>query len=293
MTIEVGQVLTLTIDRTAEYGVYLVNEEDDSVLLHKNDTDQELLTEGEKVDVFIYRDKQGRIAATTHIPEMLNDEYGWAEVVAVDEKIGAFVHLGFAKDIVVSGDDLPKLKQLWPAVGDKLFITLRVDRLDRLFARLATESVILDYAYAAPIEMKNQNFSGRVYRLLKVGTFVFTEEGYRCFIHENERTAEPRLGELIEGRVIGITEEGDINGSLLPRSYERIDRDSELLMNYLVQRSGTMPFTDKSAPEEIEKHFSISKAAFKRALGKLMKSGKIVQKDGFTSVVEDPEEDKE
>ncbi len=290
MDIEVGEVLTLTVDRTSEYGFYLVNEKEDSVLLHKNDTNQEIAI-GETVEVFIYRDKQGRKAATTSIPKMLNDEYDWAEVVAVEEKIGAFVNLGFAKDVVVSSDDLPKLRHLWPAVGDKLLVTLRVDRLDRLFARLATESVILDYAYAAPIEMKNQNFSGRAYRLLKIGTFVFTEERYRCFIHESERTAEPRLGELIKGRVIGITGEGDINGSLLPRSYERIDTDAELVFDYLLGRSGTMPFTDKSAPEDIEKQFSMSKAAFKRALGKLMKSGKIYQQDGFTHIKKVTEED--
>jgi len=282
--IQVGNVITLTVERTADYGYFLTNG-DESILLHHNDLDREVEI-GEQIQVFIFNDKQGRPAASTVIPfKMLDDEYDWAEVIEVKQNMGAFVNVGLSKDILVSGDDLPKIEQLWPKAGDKLLITLKVDRLNRLFARLATESVILDYAYTTPIEMKNQNFSGYAYRVLRVGTFVFTDEGYRCFIHESERgSEEPRLGERVIGRVIGITSEGDMNGSLLPRGYERIDLDAQMVYEYLEKRNGAMPYTDRSAPAEIENRFQLSKAAFKRALGKLMKDGKVYQEEGWTYI---------
>ncbi len=286
MRIEVGSVIELKVERAVDYGYFLTNTADESVLLHHRDCTGEIEI-GDYKYVFIFNDKQGRASATTNIPEsMLDDAYDWAEVVSVEPNMGVFVKVGFSKDVLVSGDDLPKLKDLWPAVGDKLFITLKVDRLQRLFARLATESVILDHTYTTPVEMKNKDFNGYVYRLLKVGTFVVTDDFYRCFVHESERLEEPRLGERVKGRVIGISNEGDINGSFLPRVHERLEDDAEIIFQYLLERQGVMPYSDKSTPEEIENRFGMSKAAFKRALGNLMKQGRIIQEDGWTKAKE-------
>jgi predicted RNA-binding protein (virulence factor B family) len=135
----------------------------------------------------------------------------------------------------------------------------------------------------------NKPFKGRPYRVLKVGAFILTDDMIRCFVHETEQVREPRLGELVEGRIIGITEIGDINGSLLPRSYERMDEDSQVIFDYLVGRGGEMPITDKSTPEEIEKRFGMSKASFKRAMGRLMKQEKITQENGWTKAIQIPD----
>ena len=69
---------------------------------------------------------------------------------------------------------------------------------------------------------------------------------------------------------------------MLPRKEERLGDDAENLFQYLNDIGGRMPFTDKSSPEEIKEMFTMSKASFKRALGKLMKEGKITQEDGWT-----------
>lgn len=287
MQVEVGNVIELEIVREAEFGLFLSDGTTD-VLLHKRDITREL-TIGEKVEVFIYNDKQGRKTASMKIPVMIDDQYDWAEVVSVDEKMGAFVNIGLSKDILVSSDDLPKLKSNWPAVGDKLYITLKVDRLNRLFARLATENIIQELAYEAPKDIVNKPFKGRAYRVLKVGSFILTDDMIRCFVHETEQLREPRVGELVEGRIIGVTKIGDINGSLLPRGYERMDADSQVIYDYLNGRGGEMPITDKSTPEEIEKRFGMSKAAFKRALGRLMKVQKITQENGWTKIIKKEE----
>lgn len=125
----------------------------------------------------------------------------------------------------------------------------------------------------------------RAYRLLPVGSFfISTPQGYRVFVHHTEQLAEPRLGEEVEIRVIGVKEDGSLNGSMLPRKQERLGDDAETVYRYIQQAGGKMPFTDKSSPDEIFEMFNLSKAAFKRALGKLMKEGKVEQKDGWTIV---------
>lgn len=76
-----------------------------------------------------------------------------------------------------------------------------------------------------------------------------------------------------------------MNGSLLPRNYERLGKDAEKIYEYLKSVGGKMPFSDESTPEEINAMFDMSKGAFKRALGVLMKQKKVKQKDGWTELI--------
>ncbi|WP_409301093.1 S1 RNA-binding domain-containing protein [Peribacillus sp. SCS-155] len=278
---EAGTAVTLQVDREADFGFFLTNGTED-VLLHHNETEGDVEV-GEEVEVFLYHDKQGRMTATMNVPHIQIGKYGWAEVVSVKRDLGVFVNIGISKDILVSLDDLPKLLHLWPAVGDRLFASLKTDRHGRLLARLATEDVIESIAVKAPKKgMRNAAVKGNVYRLLLVGSFMYSEEGYRCFIHESERSNEPRLGQFVEGRVIDIKDDGSLNISLHPFKQDKMESDSEVIYNYLISRGGAMPYSDKSSPEDIEFHFHLSKGAFKRALGKLMKEGKIYQEEGWT-----------
>ncbi|PLT35038.1 S1 RNA-binding domain-containing protein [Bacillus sp. V5-8f] len=281
--IEAGTVVELEVERQADFGVFLTDGNED-VLLHNNEMETEQEIEiGDKVRVFLYNDKQGRITATMKIPEIQIGTYGWADVVNVQKNLGVFVDIGISKDILVSVDDLPGLEHLWPAAGDKLYVSLKTDRYGRLFGKLATEDVIQEISLKSPMKgMRNTAVKGHVYRLLKVGSFMISEEGYRCFIHESERKEEPRLGEFVDGRVIDIKEDGSLNVSLLPFKQDKMSEDAQVIFNYLQNRGGAMPYTDKTPPEDIQFHFGLSKGAFKRALGKLMKEGKIHQEEGWT-----------
>ncbi|MFD6442826.1 hypothetical protein ACFWDG_24355, partial [Peribacillus sp. NPDC060186] len=180
-------------------------------------------------------------------------------------------------------DDLPNIDHLWPEVGDRLYVCLKTDRNERLFGKLATEDVIQEIAVKAPLKgVRNTTVKGNVYRLLMVGSFFVSQEGYRCFIHESERKQEPRLGELVEGRVIDSKEDGTLNVSLFPFKQDLMGEDADVIFNYLMNRGGAMPYGDKTPPDDIQFHFGLSKGAFKRALGKLMKEEKIYQEDGWT-----------
>lgn len=162
-------------------------------------------------------------------------------------------------------------------------MTLRTDRHGDLYGRLATEEKVLELMQPAPETLFNQNVQARAYRLLPVGTFMLSvPEMYRIFIHETERHEEPRLGEEKTVRIIDVKDDGTLNGSLLPRKQERLSDDADEIMRYLEESGGKMPFTDKSSPDEIQEIFGMSKAAFKRALGKLYKNRQIIQEEGWT-----------
>jgi uncharacterized protein len=275
-----GTVVDLFVDHEVPYGFFLTNEID-RVLLHHSEITEEI-QEGDTVKVFLYHDKDVRLTATMRIPKVQVGAYGWAEVVDKREDLGVFVNIGLPKDILVSADDLPKFLELWPNPGDQLFLTLNRDKQDRLYGRLATENIIEQVSRRASTEMMNAKVQGRVYRLLRVGTFFLSEQGYRCFVHENERKAEPRLGELVEGRVIDVKDDGNLNVSFLPLKQDKMLDDAEVILEYLEERNGAIPYWDKSLPEEIKDRFNMSKASFKRALGKLMKEDRVYQEEGWT-----------
>lgn len=234
------------------------------------------------IDVFLYMNRRGELTASAQLPAVTADEFGWARVIRVDPREGAYVDIGSSFEVLVNRADFPRLKNLWPQPGDHLYMTLRSDQGGNLFGRLATEERVQDHFTIAEDDMYNQNVKARAYRLLPVGTFLLTEDVRRIFVHESERMNEPRLGEEVDVRIIAVHDDGTLNGSLLPRKQDRQQMDSEQIAAYLEQAGGKMPFTDKSTPQEIEEMFSMSKGAFKRALGKLMKEGRIVQQDGWT-----------
>lgn len=278
----IGTTITLTVARITDFGYFLTDGEED-VLLHNNEAVHELAVDDE-VEVFLYTDSHNRIAATSVLPTITINNYDWAEVTAVEENIGVFLDIGIQKDILLGKDDLPKLKSVWPHVGDLLYITLRVSNNERIFARLATDQIFKTISNKATETDFNKSIAGRIHRTSKVGSWIYTNEGYLGFIHNTERAQEPRLGEKVSGRIIAIHNNGEINVSLLPRIEEVLDDDATQIYNYLQERKGMMPYSDRSHPEDIKKHFQMSKSAFKRALGRLMKQNKIYQDDGWTYI---------
>jgi len=278
----IGRVEILTVAREASFGYFLtLEEEGEDVLLHFSETDQKLEI-GDEIRVFIYTDSQGRACSSTNIPSISVGEYDWVKVADIKEGLGCFFDIGLKKDMLLGEDDLPVHEEVWPEIGDLLYITLRVDRNNLLYVKPATDPIIESISTKATRADYNKNIHGHIYRTAKVGSWIYTAEGFKGFIHESERKIEPRLGEKVNGRIIDVKEDGTINVSLLPRKEEALDEDSKTVLAYLEQRKGQMPYTDKSMPEEIQERFGMSKGSFKRALGRLMKENKVYQEDGWT-----------
>jgi uncharacterized protein len=276
----IGQTVTLTVARKADFGYFLSDGSED-VLLHINEADREYELD-ESVEVFLYVDSEGRTSASTTIPEIAIGKYTWLKVVDSNPNVGVFLDIGLKKDLLLGIDDLPVHKSVWPKAGDLVYVTLRVNNNYLLYARLATDPVIESISTKATRTEFNKNIQGHIYRTAKVGSWVYTIEGFKGFIHESQRQTEPRLGQMVEGRIIDVKEDGTINVSLLARKEESQDLDAERVFEYLMSRNGAMPYNDKSMPEEIQERFQLSKGAFKRALGKLMKEGRVYQEGSWT-----------
>ncbi|MBE1555143.1 S1 RNA-binding domain-containing protein [Sporosarcina limicola] len=263
---------------------WVLEGDEDDIMLNVSDA-EETVQQGDTVHVFLYANRRGELTATMQMPKMTSGSYGWARVIRIDDKEGVYVDIGSSFEVLVNRADMPRVRALWPDVDDELYMTLRMDLGGNIFGRLATEERVLEQIEEATPAILNKNVKARAYRLLPVGSFMLSiQENHRIFIHNTEQEHEPRLGQEIEVRIIGVREDGTLNGSMLPRKEERLGGDSETILHYLNDIGGRMPFTDKSSPEEIDEMFKLSKASFKRALGKLMKEGRITQSDGWTTL---------
>lgn len=265
----------LVIDENDQF--YFVQKDGKTYALDKMEGPHKL---GESVKGFAYIDMKQKLRLTSLEIRASQDQFGWGIVTEVRKDLGVFVDTGLPdKQIVVSLDSLPELKELWPKKEDRLYIRLKVDQKDRIWGILAEQEDFKRLARPAYDNMHNQSWPAIVYRLKLSGTFVYLPENNMLgFIHPSERYVEPRLGQVVTARVIGFREvDRTLNLSLKPRSFEMLEKDAQMILTYLKNNGGFMTLNDKSSPEEIRNTFGISKGQFKKALGGLMKAGKIKQ----------------
>lgn len=264
---------------------YYVQKDGVTFALDKTEGEYKL---GQMVTGFAYLDAKQKPRLTTKAITATKTSYGWGEVTDVRKDLGVFVDTGLPdKQVVVSLDILPEIKELWPKKGDKLYVRLTVDKKDRIWAEPAQPEVFQKMAGKAYDNMQNQTLRAIVYRLKLSGTFVYLPDNNMLgFIHPSERYSEPRLGQELEARVIGFREvDRTLNLSLKPRSFEMLENDAQMILTYLESQGGFMTLNDKSSPADIKATFGISKGQFKKALGGLMKAGKIKQDEFGTETI--------
>lgn len=278
----------------------IIDENDQAYYVQKNGVTFRLLKSegehklGEAVEGFGYQNQSQDNCFTTQIPKSRKGHFAFATVKDVRRDLGVFVDIGLPdKDIAVSLDELPTMRELWPKKGDRLMVQLTVDAKNRIWASIAEEKIFRALSKNGTPDLKNKDISGTVFRLKLMGTYLLTDDFYIGFIHPSERFNEPRLGEVVNGRVIGIRPDGVLNLSLKPRAHEAISDDAAMILAYLERTpTHTMPYTDKSDPEAIKQMFGISKGQFKRAIGHLLKARLIKQADGQTQLLAPtPQED--
>jgi len=264
---------------------YTLTLNDEEYFLHEAEATKPL-AEGQAVKAFLYYDSKKRLTATMKEAKIAIEQYGWVKVVNVRPSLGVFVDIGINKEILIAPSDLPIFESLWPQVDDFVYCCLKESQQNYLFAVVAKPKDFEKEKQVAPQSLNGKKIRATVIRTGKIGTNIITDKGYMGFIHESERKEEPRLGEVIEGRVVRVKDDGEINVSLIPQKELAMVEDSDIILDYLQNHQGKMPFHDKSDPDDIRQTFKISKASFKRAIGKLMKEGKIYQEDGWTYLKE-------
>jgi hypothetical protein len=267
--IELGKIQKLTIKRMTSVGAYLNEKDgksDDVVLLPKKQIPEDKNI-GDEIDVFIYRDSKDRIVATTRTPRLTLGELAFLQVVEVS-KIGAFLDWGLEKDLF-----LPFKEQTSPVrKGKKYLVGLYVDKSNRLCATMDISKLLNSNS---PYQV-NDKIQGTIYKIVEdLGALVAVDNKYHGLIPQNELYGSYKKGDKIEGRVVKVREDGKLDISIREKSYIQMDEDAKLILGKLLLKGGKLPFNDDSDPDLIKKEFNMSKRAFKRAIGKLFKEGKI------------------
>ena len=284
MSIIAKTISAIIVEQSERF--YFLQKGEDLLRLDKTEGEYSI---GDVVTGLVYVDKDEHRRLTTLPQQATLEQFGWGSVTDVRRDLGVFVDTGLpGKDIVVSLDDLPLEKELWPKVGDKLYVKLIVDKKERIWGYLAWHEDFWKLAGPAFDNMQNQNLRAIVYRNKESGTFVYLPDNNMLgFIHPNERFSNLRIGQEIQVRVIGFRKEDrSLNLSAKPRAYEMLDADAQMILAYLQSMGGKMPFNDKSNPDDIKATFGISKGQFKKALGGLMKAGKIKQSPAGSELID-------
>nr|WP_276008513.1 S1-like domain-containing RNA-binding protein [Aequitasia blattaphilus] len=273
-----GKKVSLEVVKKVDFGYYL-GEEEDKVLLPKSEApkDVEELEEGDKVEVFLYKDSADRIIATTITPLISLGEIALLEVVDVG-KIGAFVDWGLKKDLLIPfKEQTTSLK-----VGDKCLVSLYVDKSKRLCGTMKLYRLLKTNS---PYK-KDDEVGGMVYEISdNFGAFVAVDNVYSALIPQKEVPKGVEVLDIVEGRVSGILEDGKINLSLRKKAWMQMEEDEEMILLWMQDNEGKIPFTDKASPETIQEEFGLSKNAFKRAIGGLLKKNKIKINENYIELL--------
>lgn len=268
--ITLGEQQTLLVVKTTDFGVYLATSEDSNnkVLLPKSQVPENTKI-GDTLSVFIYKDSEDRLIATTATPKLMMGQVAKLNVKEVGN-IGAFLDWGLAKDLFLPfKEQTDKVKQ-----GEQALVTLYIDKSNRLCATMK----VYEYLSKQSPYKKDDKVSGMVYEISEqFGAFVAVDEKFSALIPRKELFRPVRVGETIEARVSSVKEDGKLDLSLREKVHVQMDKDAAIIYNALKANNGFLPFNDKSAPDAIKDEFNLSKNAFKRALGRLMKENKIRQ----------------
>lgn len=266
--IRLGEIQILKMIKKVEFGVYLCDGEntEERVLLPKKQVPEGAEIGGE-VEVFVYRDSEDRLIATTNRPKITLHEVGKLRVAQVG-KIGAFLEWGLEKDLF-----LPFKEQTGRvSAGEECLAALYIDKSDRLCATMN----VYPYLKTDSDYRKDDRVSGTVYEISpNFGAFVAVDDQYSGLIAKREFYGNIVVGDTVNARVTAVKEDGKLDLSVREKAYLQIAGDAEKVMEKLDSFGGELPFNDKASPEVIRSQMQMSKNEFKRAVGSLLKAGKI------------------
>lgn len=272
--LELGKKQKLIVVKTVDFGVYLAEDKNadskDRVLLPGKQVPQGT-KEGDPIEVFIYKDSQDRLISTINEPYVTLFKTAVLKVKQVT-RIGAFLDWGLEKDLMLPYHEQTRRVR----EGDECLVALYIDKSNRL---CATMKVYRYLSTNSPYVIGEQ-VKGRVYEISdNFGVFVAVDDKYSALIPAREAKGKYYPGAVLDLRVTEVKEDGKLNVSDRQKAYIQIDEDAEMVMGVIDEFAGVLPFNDKVSPEVIKREFGLSKNAFKRAIGHLMKEGRVEIKE--------------
>ncbi len=263
-----GESQELYVVKEVGFGIYLGEEENatEKVLLPKKEV-PEGIKAGDTLEVFLYKDSQDRLIATTRTPKVRLGETAVLRV-ADTGKIGAFLEWGLEKDLFLPYKE--QTKRVQP--GEECLAALYIDKSSRLCATMK----VYEYLKKDSPYQRDDKVSGRIYEISEnFGVFVAVDDCYSGLIPAKEAQGKYRVGDILNLRVTRVQEDGKLDLSDKEKIPQQMEKDAEAVMKVIEEFEGVLPFNDKVSPEIIKREFGLSKNAFKRAVGRLLKQGRI------------------
>ncbi len=266
--IRLGEIQTLQVVKKVEFGVYLGDghNKEERVLLPKKQVPEGTQT-GDEMEVFVYRDSKDRLIATTNMPKITLGGVSRLKVAQVG-KIGAFLDWGLEKDLLLPFKEQTKRV----SAGEECLAALYIDKSNRLCATMNVYPYLdTDSPYG-----KDDRVTGEVYEISRnFGAFVAVDDRYSALIPKQELYGAVEVGDTVNARVTEVKEDGKLNLSIREKAYLQIGQDAQRILEIIDSFDGALPFNDKASPEVIRSETQMSKNEFKRAVGHLLKAGKI------------------
>jgi predicted RNA-binding protein (virulence factor B family) len=203
---------------------------------------------------------------------------GFCKVVAVNRRLGVFLDIGIAKDLLLSRDDLPYKKDQWPDVGDEIFVRLRASR-NQLTAKIIPRFDMQKFLKPETELIEGEKYEALVEFFAEEGIVLTTREGHNIFVYFKHLRKNYRLGQTVQVKITNTKLNFSYNGTLIEQKELMISDDAAYIKRYLESNKGIMMITDKSDPQVIYDRFHMSKGAFKRAIGSLYKEKIILLKE--------------
>ncbi len=268
--IRLGEIQQLRVVKKVEFGIYLADPDavtaDERVLLPAKQVPEGTQI-GDILEIFAYKDSEDRLIATTRQPKLTLGEIGVLTVAQVG-KIGAFLDWGLEKELLLPFKEQTRRVR----EGENVLVAVYIDKSSRL---CATMNVYKFLEQDSPYK-KEDKVTGLVYQISEeFGAFVAVDNRYSGLIPGKELYGDVKIGDEVQARVTGVREDGKLNLSIREKAYIQMGLDAEKVMNLIESYDGVLPFNDKARPETIKRETGMSKNEFKRAVGNLLKAGRI------------------
>lgn len=272
---EIGKIQKLQVVKKTDFGVYLGTNEE-KVLLPKNQV-PESTEMGDTIEVFICRDSEDRLIATTEKPVAQVGETAYIRVKEIT-KFGAFLDWGLGKDLFLPyKEQTTDIKE-----GDMVLVGIYTDKSDRLCATMK----VYNYLLCTSTYEEDDIVKGVVYNFNpQYGAFVAVNNKYHGLIQMKELTSKVYVGMEVEARVKSVRTDGKLDLALRKKAYLQIDDDARKIIEYMKKNNGEIGYTDKARPELIKKDFGMSKNEFKRAIGRLLKERRVIIKENSINLI--------
>lgn len=261
---EIGRINKLTAARSTDNGFYLTDNEGNEVLLPNAYVSNDLSI-GDEIEVFIYKDSEDRIVATTLKPYIQFEEFAYLQVKEVND-YGAFMDWGLPKDLLV-----PFAEQTVRMEKGKWYLIFLLE--DQQTERLIGSNKIKDFVFFKDIDVKSgDEVDLLLYEKTELGMNAIVDNMYKGLIFASDIHKSIKPGDKIKGYVKQVREDGKIDLLLEPLGYKNsIDKFTEIILSAIKENNGILKLTDKSTAEEIKDKLGLSKKSFKKAIGKLYK----------------------